>query len=233
MQLLDLMMECEPCKLHDLVHLLGNISLTLNLHPKLAVLSRHCERQGHVSLTEIPKLYKKTSLEATGEHQWESYFCAFNCRGYFCFAEGWRERVGCNCLCWSSLALLKLYSFSCLSHPKEGGQSDFETKLLVSANAFCTCQSRKTNPVAFFNNLAYILFSQRKPQGIVRDFKLILKARHVRFNLHKFKGNVHWHKHSESLMLLSFKFSCSFEKKEFSVSLLSRQCENVSKICQQ
>lgn len=38
MQLLDLMMECEPCKLHDLVHLLGNISLTLNLHPKLAVL---------------------------------------------------------------------------------------------------------------------------------------------------------------------------------------------------
>lgn len=127
MQLLDLMMECEPCKLHDLVHLLGNISLTLNLHPKLAVLSRHCERQGHVSLTEIPKLYKKTSLVATGEHQWESYFCAFNCRGYFCFAEGWRERVGCNCLCWSSLALLKLYSFSCLSHPKEGGQSDFET----------------------------------------------------------------------------------------------------------
>jgi len=57
------------------------------------------------------------------------------------------------------LGSVKAPQLLCLSHPEEGGHADFEVKQLVSAIAFCTCQSRKTNPEAFFNNLAYMLFS--------------------------------------------------------------------------
>lgn len=128
---------------------------------------------------------------------------------------------------------VKLCGSSWLSHTKAGGHADFETKALVSACPFLRVPAPKTNPEAFFNSLAHKLFSLCKPQGMARESRLILKTWHMRFSLHKFKGNVCWQQQYKPLMLPSFKLSPSSEKKKFSLSLLSQQSENPSRTYQQ
>lgn len=108
-----------------------------------------------------------------------------------------------------------------LSHTKAGGRADFETEVLLSAHPFLHVPVLKTNPEVFFNRLAHKLFSLCKPQGMVRQSRLILKTWHMQFSLHKFKGNMCWQQQYKPLMLLSFKLSPSFEKKKFSLSLVS------------